>query len=382
MANLGALANVPFLGGYLAQGEANRAEQAAQQEQQIKSLAMMQQMQQMKRDNDLRNVLASSPDMKTAMDQLVKLGPEGIKAAGSLAAVAQAQRGKLQPIGSGGAIGPNGEVIAPLARPAAPGFHAIGSGGAIGPDGQLIAPLPRPETAPKAMVNPKFPVSDDKEQPHFSKDGGMTWEPIPGTTPVSRFAKQVPNVTPPTPHAVVGVDANGNQVVNWVRPGEKAVLDTKPPSINNSANQNAMRLRKEYDSNPEVKLANALEPKVGPMADYVASIGKGMGNPVGDAELVKLWLMTTHPKGDQISNMDYRTIEKLPDLFSRIKNVAGNFAFGKTLDAGTRADMWRSIASKYDSTDKLRQRVKQDVLSRGRTMQLGEDSLFSKEMQQ
>ena len=137
-----------------------------------------------------------------------------------------------------------------------------------------------------------------------------------------------------------------------------------------------MRLRGDYDRHPEVKLANSLEPKVGPMADYIVSIGRGMGNPVGDAELVKLWLMTTHPKGDQISNLDHRQIEKMPDLWGRVKNVAGNFAFGKTLDADTRRDMWKSVSEKFKATDSVRQRTRAEVLQRGAAMKLDSEAIF------
>jgi hypothetical protein len=162
-------------------------------------------------------------------------------------------------------------------------------------------------------------------------------------------------------------------LMNPNKPGQQLM----PPSLVSGSSQRAIALRKMYDSNPEVKLANSLEPKVGPIAQYVAEVGKGMGNSVGDAELVKLWLMTTHPKGDQISNLDYRTIEKMPDLWGRVKNVAGNFVFGKTLDADTRKDMWNSISQKFKATHAMRQKYKADVLGRGKQMGIDESLIFA-----
>ena len=151
----------------------------------------------------------------------------------------------------------------------------------------------------------------------------------------------------------------------------------RPPSLVSGGNQQALALRRDFNANPEVKLANSLEPRVGPAAEYVATVGTGMGNPVGDAELVKLWLMTTHPKGDQISNLDYQRIQSMPDLWGRVKNVAGNFAFGKTLDSDTRADMWKSISQKYKATASMREKYRKDVIGRGKNMNIDESLIFA-----
>ena len=190
------------------------------------------------------------------------------------------------------------------------------------------------------------------------------------TYPIVQTADGVFERRPSTPD-------NPSGLVRLNDPGTNQPL--RPNSIFNSGNNQAMSLRKSYDANPEVRLANSLEPKVGPMADYVASVGKGMGNSVGDAELVKLWLMTTHPKGDQISNLDYRVIEKMPDLWGRVKNVAGNFVFGKTLDAETRASMWKSIAGKYGAVDTVRKGKRTETLKRAQVMGLDENAIFPKE---
>ena len=185
---------------------------------------------------------------------------------------------------------------------------------------------------------------------------------------------------PPAPHYERGVGINGNL---WVtpfengKPGKAYDTGVKPQGLTTSGNQQAMALRRDYNANPEVKLANSLEPKVGPTAEYVASVGGGMGNAVGDAELVKLWLMTTHPKGDQISNLDHRQIQSMPDLWGRVKNVAGNFVFGKTLDADTRADMWRSISQKYKATAAMRDKYKADVIGRGKGMNIDQSLIFA-----
>lgn len=202
-----------------------------------------------------------------------------------------------------------------------------------------------------------------------------TWSEI-GRKPV----RDPTIVMPRQPHYERGVDAQGNLSVVPISNGVAgAPIGTglRPQGLTTSGNQQALALRRSHDSNPEVKLANSLEPKVGPIAQYVAEVGKGMGNAVGDAELVKLWLMTTHPKGDQISNMDYRTIEKMPDLWGRVKNVTGNFVFGKTLDADTRADMWKSVSEKFKATDAMRKKVRADVIGRGKAMNIDEALIFT-----
>ena len=155
----------------------------------------------------------------------------------------------------------------------------------------------------------------------------------------------------------------------------------RPPSLVSGGNQQALALRREFNANPEVKLANSLEPRVGPTAQYIAEVGTGIGNPVSDAELVKLWLMTTHPKGDQIGVLDMRQIEKMPDLWGRVKNVAGNFVLGKTLDSETRSDMWRSISEKFKSTAKVREQRKADIVGRGKRMNIDPSLIFSPEQE-
>lgn len=91
MANLGALANVPFLGGYLAQEEYNRNAGAEQQQATARNLAMLAQMRQLKQDADVRAVMANAPDAQTAIPSLLKLGPSGVAAANSLAGLAEHQ---------------------------------------------------------------------------------------------------------------------------------------------------------------------------------------------------------------------------------------------------------------------------------------------------
>ena len=188
---------------------------------------------------------------------------------------------------------------------------------------------------------------------------------------------------PPAPRAPIATDqglfTQGPHGLQPMMNPNQPDQQLRPPSVVSGGNQQALALRRMYEANPQVKLANSLEPRVAPTAEYIASVGKGMGNSVSDAELVKLWLMTTHPKGDQISNLDYREIAKMPDLAGRIANVAGNFVFGKTLDSDTRNSMWNSISQKYKSTAAQRDKIKADATGRGRAMGIDESLIFYSE---
>lgn len=43
----------------------------------------------------------------------------------------------------------------------------------------------------KPMVEHNYPVADNQVQPHISLDSGQTWNPIPGSQPSAKFARQV-----------------------------------------------------------------------------------------------------------------------------------------------------------------------------------------------
>jgi hypothetical protein len=71
----------------------------------------------------------------------------------------------------------------------------------FGPGGEVLAsggprtfapPAPvRPVQERPPLLNNAFPIGDDKVQPHISHDNGVTWKPVPGSKPSSKFAKQV-----------------------------------------------------------------------------------------------------------------------------------------------------------------------------------------------
>ena len=379
---MASLADIPFYGGYLQKQALNREQEAHDLKQTVGQMGLLAQMQQQQEMAALKPIMQQAGgDPRKAIQALLASGnPAAIALAAKLHSFVPAPKEEI-------VVPPGSTVLGPDRQPrftAPERPAAIGSGGLRMPGGEVIPPAARPEATPKTLVNPSYPISDDKMQPHFSRDGGATWTPVPNTQPVARFAKQVPGVVVQQPRAnpIVNSDQGifertSSGLVPLRAPGSEETL--RPPSLVTSGNQQALRLRSEYNTNPEVKLANMLEPRVRPTAEYVASVGKGMGNPVGDAELVKLWLMTTHPRGDQIGQMDYRQIQALPDLWGRVKNVAGNFAFGKTLDSDTRSDMWKSIAEKYKATDSMRGRVRGEITRRARTMGVNEQSIFSAE---
>jgi hypothetical protein len=141
-----------------------------------------------------------------------------------------------------------------------------------------------------------------------------------------------------------------DQTGNWkpvVGPDGKPLM---PTSGQSTANNQALALARSFEALPEVKTFNTYAPSVVSAAQYIAGldpkVGKQPSN-TDDLALSKLFLAMTHPKGDQISNMDRQELKRLPDLPGRIRSAVVNVVDGQQLDPDIRKQMWATIQGKY-----------------------------------
>jgi hypothetical protein len=152
----------------------------------------------------------------------------------------------------------------------------------------------------------------------------------------------------------------------------------QPQSINREQVKNAFKLRTEYNAMPEVKAVNDLEIRLKPVAEYGLSVAKGKAqqNPVKDQELLKLYLMVTHPKGDRISVMDYSELRKLPDLPARVYEAISAVFSGRTLSDRERADMLQTITNRYRGLTEARSAKRKDIEARAKAAEVPVDLVF------
>lgn len=155
----------------------------------------------------------------------------------------------------------------------------------------------------------------------------------------------------------------------------------KPPSsltVDRGRITQAFKFRNEYNALPEVKSANDLEIRLKPVAEYGLAVAKGKApqNPVKDQELLKLYLMVTHPKGDRISVMDYSELRKLPDLPARVYEAISAVFSGRTLSDRERADMLQTIVSRYKGLDAARKAKRADIEKRAEAGSVPFDLIF------
>lgn len=242
------LASVPGLGGYLArremiEGEGDRALRQAGSYMTLQGQAQQQQQRQLEMQQQfaVRDIMArSGGDLETAIPALMRAGPLGMEAAGKLAQFAEMQTKlgeakKRQAFMQPGNLAQFRDPGTPerwtgdpssldqMLHPAQPGrmnpdrlLAGAAEAGVIDPiayakearadekpifaprnspgyyqNGQWVS-TPVAEAPPRPMVEHNMPVGDGtKVQPHISRDGGVTWTPVPGSVPSPKFAKQV-----------------------------------------------------------------------------------------------------------------------------------------------------------------------------------------------
>src|SRR5258706_8664112 len=88
----GALANIPGLAGYLGQQQINEQRSAHQLQQAGGLLSLQNAIDAQNETQQVRGILASSPDLETAVSHLSKAGPTGIAAATHLQALDKARK--------------------------------------------------------------------------------------------------------------------------------------------------------------------------------------------------------------------------------------------------------------------------------------------------
>lgn len=102
-------------------------------------------------------------------------------------------------------------------------FAPAGNGILNTATGEVLPNLEAKDTKP--LIEPRFPVGDDKIQPHISTDNGKTWVPVPGSKPMAAFARQVgPSVTVASPVTPVTIQDPNN-------PNETVVIDGRTRQV-------------------------------------------------------------------------------------------------------------------------------------------------------
>lgn len=198
---------------------------------------------------------------------------------------------------------------------------------------------PKPEKTPLIQM---IPISATHEQPHISRDNGVTFNPIPGSAPRPIF-------NPAT--------------------GPGGVPKGLPE-----------QLYHDYSNHPQVKEANDLEQKIAPLADYMIDFKKtGRSINANDAALAKAYLAATTSLGNRAYTMDKRELGALPNLGDRIGNMASSFFAGKDLTDQSRTEMFNYIKSRYRQLDSARQNQKALTIRRGAARGVTPEQLFGKE---
>lgn len=219
------LAKIPFYGGYMAKRQADEAQTLSELQQTQGVQGLLASMQQQKDSAALRETLAASGgDVEKALAGALQSG--NIKAAHDLAPLAKlAQERRMSSDTVTGLQALNERFSPQAAAPDQP--QELGAGQPVAQAGDQPPAAATPQDArqrridyltqlgtmpkyannpivqqriqaeidklgaQKPMVEHNFSVGGDQVQPHISYDEGRTWQPIPGSKPSAKFAKQV-----------------------------------------------------------------------------------------------------------------------------------------------------------------------------------------------
>lgn len=240
----GVLARIPGYGGYLAKQRFNEQSDESDMQQARGLQGLMAQFQQQQESARLKSLLEQSGgDVEAATAAAVKSG--NIKAAHDLAPLVKLQQERKQREETPRLLADLNRQMSPQPTPAAPmqaaqiapdipvanpadamvstpnagGGGSVAAGGSVDPRQARIAHLTALTMIPqyannpivqqrlqaeidkltnvKPMVEHQFSVGANQVQPHISFDEGKSWQPIPGSKPSSKFAKQVEAVAGP-----------------------------------------------------------------------------------------------------------------------------------------------------------------------------------------
>lgn len=182
----------------------------------------------------------------------------------------------------------------------------------------------------------------------------------------------------PAPTVRIVPDGKGGYWYQDLRNPGVNLAPAPNPTIN-PANNNANALARQFAAHPSVKAYDVAAPGVRYAASYISNIPKTGATAADDAALTKLFLAMTHPKGDQISNLDLRQLSQLPDLEDRVKVAISGFISGRTLPNEMRTQFWNVISNKFKYLDQERAKKRREIEERARAMGADTTAIFGEQ---
>lgn len=244
-----------------------------------------------------------------------------------------------------------------------------------GPDGKIIAENPkdfRPQPAApvKPIIEHNFSVGDNLVQPHISLDGGVTWQPVAGSKPSAKFAKQVaPTFTqeapvtpvtvqdPKNPNETIVIDGRSGRVL-----GKGAKL-TETGKANFKQQSTMQGLGSDLQAAEDLLMGNKRDSE-GNVTSGTLPTGSGIGSLVDKAA----GLVGITPKGaaeaDELKVVSGRLVQKVPRfegpqsdkdvaLYKQMAADAGNESLTRERRLAAIRRM-RSIYTGYESGERGR----------------------------
>ena len=171
------------------------------------------------------------------------------------------------------------------------------------------------------------------------------------------------------PHAVTGVDAAGNQVVNFPRPsgGASQTLTSKPATsltMEKGLPMLGKNLNTAFSNDPTVKALSTYEPRLNQVSSYLKEMPQQGENSADDMALTKLYLSMTSGKGREYTREEMKQIEKFQSLPGHLIQGVQAIAKGKTLSDDVRKEMGGVIFGIAKNMAEQRNRKAADVLQR------------------
>lgn len=379
---------------------------AAQLQQATGLMALMSQMKAQQEAEQVKGVMANSPDLPTAITGLQKLGTQpAIKTAMSLSELIKEQTANAEAKRQQQFFSPENQQ-----RFMVPG--APGSPGVAKPEGDVAGPWmnPTPDKPPQMDVR------------NFAMTGAM--QGIKGMEPLLNHMTQRDQAqaqlaqTYQLAHerlqrdyalaeqrgadqrelAQMRIDAQRQMAAlaaSLRQPPNTQVIDTQQgklqrnpqtgawePVIDPTTGQRARGMSmtggtfeanqgQRFESNPIVKAYVSLAPDVEVMNNYMA---KRDSVPVSeravyDKDLVNNFMRVTHPKGDQISNFERKDLAGLPALPDRITRAIVGFMNGQYVPDNVATEMAKIVNEKFKAkggqVNNLRAKMVEDMTRNG-----------------
>lgn len=189
----------------------------------------------------------------------------------------------------------------------------------------------------RPMVEHNYPVqggADPQVQPHISHDEGLTWQPVPGTQPTPKYARQLPPVikigggdSPPASPDTLEMDAHryltdGTLPPNMGR-GVQGAKDAK--AIRDRAAQIAKDAGMEPDQIRTAQLTNKAQ------VSAILQLGKARAQILQYEKLATLSADVALQESDKVNRTQFPVLNKI--LQSSRVNIAGDPAALRFFDA-------------------------------------------------